>query len=679
MTPPRMPALRLPRARGLRFVAVLAALLPVALLAVAAAAAAQATGPAAGAGARGVTLILVREWTWAQARPVAAAAGRPVAAGFISTLPPGAAVTSRALSLAAGRRTDTQALGDGTGPAQVEQLRADNADAALSGLPPTRILAAPGMEDTGVIALAAGQPAATEPVPPGGPLAPEPGNLLVIAVPNADRAAALLPRLPADGRILLAGLEPTPGRARSAPYLDLGGAAGLVTSDGTRRDGLVALEDVRVTIEHATGQPSGDQVGGARVQAEPHDDPLAAVDAIDRRVAALVAARTWAIPLVVLLGATAFGATFATLRGDARGAPAPRRRRTARGFLLVTAAVPAGYLAASWIAPPWPAVWLATGMAAAIALAAAAARTRTAAPGVLGLAFLALVTADLATGGEALARPLIGGSAFDGERFYGIGNGAFGYALAAAMLACAFLPLSRAAGAALLAALALVAGLPSLGADVGGGLTGMIAAAAVWLLLDGRRPRAGRVALLAVAAVAAGLVVALGVGALAGDQTHGTQFVEQVAAEGPAAAARVFAHKVEVNAALLAHNPFAWVGPALVALAAVAAVRRPFGLAAAPARAVRAVQTGVVGAISLIVINDTGVTAAIGCGLLLLVALAWSLPAITPLTPSTHAGHGQASGSNPTGLAALARLARTAARPAQTPPSPSQPSPSPRT
>ena len=58
-----------------------------------------------------------------------------------------------------------------------------------------------------------------------------------------------------------------------------------------------------------------------------------------------------------------------------------------------------------------------------------------------------------------------------GERFYGLGNGYFAFALASVMLVAAFAPLSAVATAAVLVGLGIVDGLPRLGADVGGSLT----------------------------------------------------------------------------------------------------------------------------------------------------------------------------------------------------------------
>src|SRR4029453_16792988 len=107
-----------------------------------------------------------------------------------------------------------------------------------------------------------------------------------------------------------------------------------------------------------------------------------------------------------------------------------------------------------------------------------------------------LIALDLVLGGHGLSQPLLGGSAWDGERFYGLGNGYFAFALAAVMLVAGFAPLSAVATAALLAGLGVVDGLPRLGADVGGALTSMLTAAAALVVLAPGRPRGRRAGLL---------------------------------------------------------------------------------------------------------------------------------------------------------------------------------------
>ena len=583
---------------------------------------------------------------------LAAAGGeRPEVAGFVSTLPVQQPPASRVLSLAAGRRVDAlAALGDDPdasglpGPATVGRIRADNPGARLGRLPPTRVLASPGQEAAGLFTLGPTGPArAPEPLEPGdGPLPLRPDRLLVVAVPDATALANVLDRLRPAGRpVMVLGLRAAPGRANAAPLLvfDPPLRGGLPTSDSTRRLGLVTLEDVRPTL--AGAESPGDD--GSVIRIAKDDTATVTVTRLDRRVAALVTARTWAIPLLCLAAVLALFALLATWRG--RGGT--RSASAARVLLALTLALPPGYLVASMAEPPaarlwaavrpglpgpgtagvWAVAWLASGLAAGAALAFLALRLdRTSgglrAPVLLGAVLLGLVALDLVLGGHGLSQPLLGGSAWDGERFYGLGNGYFAFALAAVMLVAGFAPLSAVATAALLAGLGLVDGLPRLGADVGGSLTSMLTAAAALVVLAPGRPRARRVVLLAGLAVAAAVAVALGAG-LGGPVSHAGRFAERLM-QGPVDAAGVVVDQLARNLRLLANSPFAWAGPLEVLLAGLIALRPPPPLDRLPEWTRRVLGLGAFGSFLLILLNDTGVTATAASGLFLLVIPAWA-------------------------------------------------------
>jgi hypothetical protein len=626
-------------------------------------------------------LVLVERLTMDEALAVAGA-DRPGVAGFVSTLPVHQPPASRVLSLAAGRRVDAlAALGDDPdaaglpGPEVVERIRAGNPGARLGRLPPTtRVLAWPGQEVAGLFTLGPTGPATPPGSLPGdGPLPLEPGRLLVLAVPDAAALANVLDRLQPSGdasrSVMVVGLRAAPGRANAAPLLVLDPRlpGGLPTSGSTRRAGLAALEDVRPTL--TGGASAGDD--GSVIRVVP-DGAAADLARLDRRVAALVTARTWAIPLLCLAAVLALFALVATWRGRGRAAPA------ARVLLALTLALPPGYLVASMAEPlaarfwaavlpgpddagagVWAVAWLAAGLAAAASLAAVALGLdrapagdppwpprRVRVPVLLGAVLLVLVTLDLVLGGHGLAQPLVGGSAWDGERFYGLGNGYFAFALAAVMLIAGFAPLSAVATAALLAALGVVDGLPRLGADVGGALTSMLTAAAALVVLAPGRPRARRAVLLAGLAVAAAVAVALGAG-LGGPVSHAGRFAERLQ-QGPADAAGVVVDQLARNLRLLANSPFAWAGPLEVLLAGVIALRPPGPLRQLPDWTRRVLGLGAFGSLLLILLNDTGVTATAGSGLFLLAIPAWAWlegqrpagpPAPAPSTRPAEARH----------------------------------------
>jgi hypothetical protein len=592
-------------------------------------------------------LVLVGRLTWDEAAAAARRRGGPVTAGLLATLPRQAPLADRVLTLAAAHRV----RGADADPARLDRFRAATPDGCYRRLPPVEV-AAPGLDAAGLLAVRdRGTPPPARPLPASGPLAPTPGRLLVVAVPDATGLDGVLGRLPAGTRALVAGLAPAPGRARTTPLLDLGGPVGQATSASTRRVGLVALVDLCPTLVG-----DGGVADGAPIRAVAAADPLAEITRLDRRVAALVTARTWAIPLLVLAAVLAAGAVA---RWRLRGRP--EAARAARALLLLTLALPSGYLLASRVAPPSAPAWLAIGVAAGGVLAAGAAagatrlagEPRWSAPVVLGVVLLVLVAADLATGGHGLERPLLGGSAYDGERFYGLGNGYFAMALAAIMLVAAFTRLPAGAVAAMLGGLALIDGLPMLGADVGGALTASLTAALALLLLGRRRSLAGTLLLLGLAAVA-GLAVVAAAALLADPATHGSRFLGTLVDEGPAAAGRVVARQLGRNFALLAGSPFAWVGPLEVLAAALAALWPPAELAAVPDRARRVVLLGALGSALLVLLNDTGVTATAASGLFLLAILVWSALDAAPAEPP----HGGAAEPPPTDPVAPARPGR---------------------
>ncbi len=608
------------------------------------------------AGAPAGVLVLVRQFTWDQAAAAARGHGGTVTAGLVSTLPTDASFPDRVLSLAAGRPVDAAALegaiaepGSDGGAAAADRMRGDNPDATFGALPPTRVLAGPGMAAAGLLAIgSSGAPRAAQPLPATGPVVSVPLELLAIALPDAAGLERVLARVQAPGgagpSVLVVGLEAPPGRARTAPLLAFAGRGavpGVATSDSTRRAGLVAFQDVRPTL---TGSAEGTQ--GSPVRSLPDADPLGSIGHLDEQVGALVSARTLAVVVYAVLGSVALAACLAALLSAALAGQA---RRVARALALACLATPSGYLIASAVAPTSWVAWLLLGVGASAVLTVAAwllargpaggrtvpaspgplgrdapaASRRWAAPALLGGLLTGLVVLDLLTGGEALTRPLLGNSAFDGERFYGLGNGYFAHALAGIFLVVAFRPLPAWAVSALLAGLAVVDGLPGLGADVGGALTAMLSAAAAALLLGPRRPSLARSFWLAAGALVAAAVVVLGVALVVGETTHGSRLAHDLGSD-PGAALRAVGHQLSGNFGLLAANFWAWWGPLLVAFAGLSSVRPLGPLACVPTWVRRVVGVGAIGSTLLILFNDTGVTAAAGSGLALVVTLAWS-------------------------------------------------------
>lgn len=674
------------------------------------------SGGVVGAPDRGAVLVLVRRLTWREAAAAVRGRSETIAAGLVSTLPKDASLAARVLSLAAGRQVDARALAGGSDQAAIDRMRAANPDAHFGGLPQVRVVAASGLETASLIGLGpTGGPPPAAPLEVTGPPLPAAGELLVVAVPDGAGLRRVLEQFQAasslagsaggaptvdapstPSRFVIVGLESPKGHAQVAPFVALGGAPGVVTSDSTRRRGVIAFQDVRPTL---AGSAAG--TDGSTIRALGAVDPLGSVGRLDRQVASLVAARIWAIPLAGVMGTFALVASLLALllrRRSGRGREV--FRRLARALLLLSLALPSGYLVASAVAPLAWLQWLLLGVGASLVLALAAwligrlprRRARPepaseapatagaalgsaaaeggampaaaeagattpavagaapavaeagvgvapswAAPALLGALVATLIVVDLLLGGVVLSRPLLGNSAFDGERFYGLGNGYFAHAIGGVFLVVAFRQLSALTAAALLVGLALVDGLPILGADVGGALTATLTAAAAWLLLRRRRWSRLRVLLVVAAAVVLAVAIAFGLSVATGPATHGSRIARELLGSDPSAALRTTRHQLSRNFALLAGNFWAWWGPILAIFAAVASVRPPSLLAGVPAQVRRVVGVGAIGSLLLIVLNDTGVTAAAGSGLALVATLAWYGLEPSPAQPDSNA------------------------------------------
>jgi hypothetical protein len=189
--------------------------------------------------------------------------------------------------------------------------------------------------------------------------------------------------------------------------------------------------------------------------------------------------------------------------------------------VVLSASLLVAMLPASWLptfAPLPVGLALAGGSAgiAAVALAWGRGDPRRAIATVAGIA-LALVVLDAALGWPSELTPMLGGGVLDGERFFGLGNAYAGVVLAGAVLGAARLP-ARAAPWLLVGAAAF-AGLPFLGADLGGCAT-LAAAAGLWVGLERWRLDA-RAWLLGAAGAAAAVAFALAADrVLPGGGTH---------------------------------------------------------------------------------------------------------------------------------------------------------------
>lgn len=168
----------------------------------------------------------------------------------------------------------------------------------------------------------------------------------------------------------------------------------------------------------------------------------------------------------------------------------------------------------------------------------------------VAVAGLVVVVVDRILGWQSQLTPMLGGSVLDGERFYGLGNAHAGFVLAGTVLAAA--RLTTPAGVGLIAAGAAFAGLPFLGADLGGSLA-LALTAALWFGVRTWQSLGWRTwALAAATLVATLLLLVVADRLLPGGGTH-------VSSVGDGGALSAFLERLEANVRTTSGDPHAWL------------------------------------------------------------------------------------------------------------------------
>lgn len=353
--------------------------------------------------------------------------------------------------------------------------------------------------------------------------------------------------------------------ARGSPQELLAGGDGPtgVTSSTTRREGIVSDVDVAPTIAAFLGVPVPDEMVGAPIRRTAGAPPDLHERYLDSRpVVGAVGAAVLALALLSLAGGLV---VVFMLRRPAPGVARVVALAMLASLALYDATTPVSLL-------PRFSYALVVGCLVVVAagvLAIALLRGRSdpkAAVSAVAVAGLALVVLDGVLGWPSQLTPLLGGSALEGERFFGLGNAHAGIVLAGAVLGAARLPTRL--GVWLIAGAATFAGLPFLGADLGGCLT-LTIAAALWFGLRRWHGLGWRSwALAAVASVVALLLVLLADRVLPGGGTH-------LSAAGDGGPLGVFMDRLSANARVTSANASAWLAVLGLPVWLVVAIRRP--------------------------------------------------------------------------------------------------------
>lgn len=440
---------------------------------------------------------------------------------------------------------------------------------------------------------------------------PAPGLTIWDAGPDPAAAEAQLTRFAADvessrGRLLV--LSPYASDAdyragrRLTPILVWGPGvpAGLLYSPSTHRAGLVTNTDFAPSIAAEFGLTRADFPSQPFGQAWTPEAASNAVDVVVRLNAEAVRqAHSLAILPYVALGlalAVALGTGLA------------RRRQMPALWPLTVAAVLTALLFASTPTEALAgfllltaATWLGARRFSALAVLLA----------LFGVIAAALC-ADMLTGSRLMHRSLLGYSAIEGARYYGIGNEAMGLLIGTLLVAAAQLwTPTRARQGAIIAGLALVClllGAPSAGAKAGGVLVSLLAFGTLLLMLRGIRWSA-RMALGLGLGAAALLAGAVGLDLLLPHghaHSHLGEAARRIGTGGWGEAESIITRKLAVETRLAWHS--AWAAPLWVGLACVLLTRQS-GTAADRAL----FGAGLTAVAACVALNDAGVVAGALC------------------------------------------------------------------
>ena len=397
-----------------------------------------------------------------------------------------------------------------------------------------------------------------------------------------------------------------------------------LTSDSTRRDGVVAGPDVARTAIDFVGFDGVHDPGGAVIHVVASSPPIGLVERYVRSKRLTVPIGTAAALFAV------FGAALGIVALWWRRAPSWLRQLGAWVAIslpfLALSLLLVGHLPSLTYATAVPFV-IATTAIATLALTPVARRLGTlAAVAAAGVVLLVALVVEAALGWPAALTPLLGGSQLDGGRFFGFPNAYIGLLLGGSLYVAQRLP--RVHGTVLIAAAGLFAGSPWTGSNIGAAVT-LFAAAGIWW---GLRGELGwwRTALAAVVGVAGGVVlVVIAHRFLTSAATHITTFSEHTGGIG--GLWNKIVDRLAVGTDLIANNPFALL-PVVGVLVMLVVVLRPPRVVGASFRDAPvwrlALLTIVVGSIVAYLVNDSG-AAALGEGLttslagMLYVSLRW--------------------------------------------------------
>jgi len=434
-------------------------------------------------------------------------------------------------------------------------------------------------------------------------------DLLVVVATPTPPPSSLAAKDDLTG-IVLASAPPSELAAAMKAATATTGSLGSLSSDSTRRPGVVVSSDVPATVAAFVGAPAPEAGSVIRV-----DRGAGAPFDLHERY---LSYRRMSVPIQTAAGVYITVVGLLGVGALAKRDRMPRRVLRASGWLtfsffpLVVALLLVGHLPTLSYRSVVPAIALLT-LAGTLVAVRVAARGTIPTLSSAGVAVLVVFLFEGLLGWTAALTPFLGGGELDGGRFFGLPNVEVGLLVGASLFVAMALP-RREDGAGLVAAVGLFAGLPWMftGSNLGASIT-LFAAAGLWFGIRREGHLGLREAGYALLVTGAGaLIVLLAHRYLPGAPTHITRFVE--GEEGGVFG--TIRHRLGTGFDLIARNPFALI-PVIGVPVCLAVVTR------APAPVMRmfvrhpelrhAVLVILVSSVVAYVANDSG-AAALGLG-----------------------------------------------------------------
>ena len=426
-------------------------------------------------------------------------------------------------------------------------------------------------------------------------------------------------------RTVVLVVSPYPPRALSnrgywlTPVLCWGAKEGLLTSGTTRWPGLITNMDVAPTILELLGVAHDQPFIGrpATVESVAQDEAESSLTTMAEKIGFLSRYRAQVLRAMVAGQILVYTAVLISLIITTS---LPHRAgqilQIGLSFLLATPLV-----LLFWNGQHWPALLLVIGAgifrfrsAGSLALV-----------GFISLSTAAIISLDVLLGSWLMRYSFLGYDPVGGARFYGLGNEFMGVLIGSAVMGWAILAertklkerWRNGLGFFLFAAILIVIGAPSLGANAGGAISAVFGFGSTWIALANRKVSLGTALLLALATgVVLAMLMVVDGGSSRGAQSHIGQTVELLRRDGIAALWMIITRKVAMNIKLLRYSY--WSNALIVALVGVGAsfiwptkfiswLKKTHPL---PAKAIVGV---VIGSTAAFIFNDSGVVAAATC------------------------------------------------------------------